>query len=116
MRFYLQPTMAILFAIKDGIKDAKHGQPPYLWAVFTSSERRKELIHSGWKSIGKIIIIALLLDTVYQVMVLKRFYPGEMMIVALCLAVIPYILVRGPINRLVRHRYQPSERTRDKAA
>ncbi len=29
-------------------------------------------------------------------------YPGETLIVAVLLAIVPYFLVRGPINRLVR--------------
>jgi hypothetical protein len=112
--------MALLFAIRDGIKDAKNGQSPYFWAIFTQPERRRELIQDGWKSIMKIVIVALLLDTVYQFLVLKRFYPMEMLIIVTWLAVFPYVATRGPINRLMRHRYQNLKSTlkssKDKAA
>lgn len=116
LRFYLQPTMAIFFAIKDGVKDARRGKPPYLWAILTTPEQRRELIRDGWKSIAKIVSIALLLDFIYQLLVLKHFYPGETMIVVFCLAVLPYALLRGPTNRLMRRRYQASSPSRDKAA
>ena len=42
------------------------------------------------------------MDTVYQITVLKAFYPGEAAIVALLLAFVPYLLLRGPIARITR--------------
>lgn len=102
IRLLLQPLMAIVFAIIDGRKDAKAGRPAYGWALFTSAEHRRELLKSGWKSVGKIFIIALVLDAVYQYLALRWFYPGEALLVAIALAIIPYLLLRGPVNRLLR--------------
>jgi hypothetical protein len=100
-RFILQPLMAIIFATIDGIKDAKLGRPAYFWAVVKNPEQRKELLQLGWKRIGKIFILAVILDVIYQVKVYHWFYPGETLLVAIVLAIVPYLLVRGPINRLV---------------
>lgn len=100
-RFILQPLMAIIFATLDGIKDAKLGRPAYFWAVVSNPEQRKELIKLGWKRIGKIFILAVVLDVIYQVKVYHWFYPGETLFVAIVLAIVPYLLVRGPINRLI---------------
>jgi hypothetical protein len=36
--------------------------------------------------------------------VLKTFYPGEAVIVAIALAFFPYLLLRGPIARVARWR------------
>jgi hypothetical protein len=44
------------------------------------------------------------MDSAYQLIVLDRFYPGEAVIVAILLAFIPYVLLRGPIARLARPR------------
>jgi hypothetical protein len=33
IRFLLQPTVAILLGSRDGVKDARMGLPPYLWAL-----------------------------------------------------------------------------------
>jgi hypothetical protein len=30
-------------------------------------------------------------------------YPEEALIVAICLALLPYLLLRGPVNRIARH-------------
>jgi hypothetical protein len=101
-RFILQPLMAFLFAMRDGVKDAKLGKPAYFWALFTCPDQRKALWKDGWKSFGKIFILAIILDIIYQWRVQHSFYPGEMLLTALVLAVLPYVLMRGPINRLVR--------------
>jgi hypothetical protein len=101
-RMIVQPLMAFIFATIDGLKDAKLGKPAYFWAIFTQPEQRKALWKDGWKHFGKIFILAIILDIVYQLKVQHTFYPGEMLLVALLLAAIPYILLRGPINRVAR--------------
>jgi hypothetical protein len=100
-RIVLQPLMAVLYAVLDGRKDARAGRGPFFWELFTAPGKRLEMIRSGWKSVGKVFILALLLDAVYQVWQLHWFYPGEALLVALILAIIPYILLRGPVNRLL---------------
>jgi len=42
------------------------------------------------------------MDTIYQIIVLKRFYPAEAVIVALLFAFIPYVIIRGPAARIAR--------------
>lgn len=102
LRLYLQPAMATVFAIRDGLKDAKAERPPYLWTVFTSPGDRRALIRDGWKSIGKVFVMAIALDAIYQLIVFRWIYPVEMLDVAVILAVLPYALLRGPVNRLAR--------------
>jgi hypothetical protein len=99
-RVFLQPTMAIIFAVRDGMKDARQGEPPYFWSLFTGSEGRMELVRKGWKSVGKVFILALVLDAAYQIWQLHWFYPGEALLTALLLAIVPYLLLRGPANRI----------------
>jgi len=101
-RFIVQPLMAIIFAVIDGVKDAKAGKPPYFWALFSTPEYRKELVKDGWKSIGKVFILAIILDAVYQLKVHSSVYAGELLIVAFTLAVVPYLVVRGPVDRLMQ--------------
>lgn len=99
-RLILQPLMAILFAVRDGRKDAREGKAPYFWAFFTRPQHRREMLREGWKSVGKIFILALVLDAVYQYITVRWFYPGEALVTAIALAFIPYLLLRGPVNRL----------------
>jgi hypothetical protein len=108
LRLYLQPAMAKIFGIRDGIHDAREGKPAYFWAIFTNSRQRKELIKSGFKSVSKILVFALILDAIYQIIELRWFYPGEALITALLLAFVPYLLIRGLAARLVRQRRRHS--------
>jgi hypothetical protein len=101
-RFIIQPLMAVIFAVRDGRKDAITGKPPYFWALFTDPGHRRDLLRDGWKSVGKVFVIGLALDAIYQFMVLGWFYPGEALVVAAVLALAPYLLLRGPVNRLFR--------------
>jgi hypothetical protein len=100
-RMILQPLMAVIFAIRDGRKDAGEGRVPYFWSLFTEPGYRAELLRNGWKSVGKIFVVALILDAVYQFITVRWFYPGEALVTALILAVVPYVVLRGPVNRLI---------------
>jgi hypothetical protein len=42
------------------------------------------------------------LDCVYQVMVFRRIYPFEAMVTAVILAIVPYLALRGTVNRIAR--------------
>ncbi|CAG0947475.1 hypothetical protein ANRL1_04169 [Anaerolineae bacterium] len=101
-RLLLQPLIAAVLGIRSGLKDAREGRPAYFWAVFTQAEQRREMLHDGWKSAGKVFIIANIIDAVYQLLILRWFYPGEAILVSAFLAFIPYLLIRGPVNRIAR--------------
>jgi len=103
-RLILQPLMAIIFAVRSGLKDAKEGKPAYFWGLFTDPDNRRDMLRDGWKSVGKIFVIAIIIDLVYQFVVFRWFYPGEALLVAVILAFIPYLLIRGPVNRIARRK------------
>lgn len=54
------------------------------------SDSRPELIRLAWKDVGKVFAVALVLDIVYELIVYRWIYPGQALIVAVSLAVIPY--------------------------
>jgi hypothetical protein len=101
-RFVLQPAMAVIFATLDGLKDAKAGNPPYFWGMVTDPANRGDMIKDGWKSVGKVFLLAIVLDVIFQIMVLGTVYPGETIVVAFLLAIVPYIILRGLVTRLAR--------------
>lgn len=98
-RFILQPVMATLFAMRDGVRDARAGRPAYLWALFTDPANRGSRLRDGWKSVSRIFVLAVLMDVIYEWLVFRRFYPGETLLVSLLLAAVPYALMRGPAKR-----------------
>jgi len=100
-RIVLQPIMASFFAIRAGLRDARSGKPPYFWALISDPAHRADMLRDGWKDIGKVFVLALALDAVYQLIELSFFYLGEAIIVALVLAILPYLILRALTNRVV---------------
>lgn len=111
-RLILQPTMAALLAIRAGLKDAREDRSPYLWHVLTDPIQRARLLHEGWKSIARVFLLAVIMDVIYQWIVARWVYPVEVLIVATVLAVVPYVLLRGPVNRLSKRRRGGRERSK----
>ena len=109
-RIILQPTMAIFYAIRDGRRDAREGKPPYFWGLFTRPAERATMLRDGWKAIVRVIVLGIVMDVIYQFIVLRWVYPVQMMVVVLVLVVLPYVLLRGPINRLTAPPGPPGER------
>lgn len=101
-RLFVQPLMAILFAVRDGSRDAREGRGAYLWSFVTDPEQRRYLLESGWKGISKVFVLAFVLDVVYQLMVSRGLRPLQALLTAIVLAVVPYALLRGPVNRVLR--------------
>ena len=102
-RLILQPMMASFFAVRHGLKEERENRPPYFWSLFTSAAaQRRELLRDGWKDVGKVFSLAVVLDLVYQVIVFRWVYPFESLVVAIILAILPYVLLRGLVNRLVK--------------
>jgi hypothetical protein len=105
-RLILQPLVALYFGVRDGLRDAREAKPPYFWALFTEPEHRRDMLGQGWKSIGKVFIVAIVLDFVFQYFVFRDVRLLGAFIAGLVLAIIPYLLVRGPVNRVMRARHE----------
>ena len=110
-RLLLQPAMATFFAIRDGLRDARECRPPYFWGLFSEKAERASMLKNGWKSVGKVFILAVVLDVVYQLIEHRwTVYPGEAVLVAIILAIVPYLVIRGPVNRIACRRKAVNER------
>ena len=116
LRFLMQPLMACFFAFRDGKKDAMDGNPPYFWALFTEPEHRRERLQSGWKSIGKVFVVAVILDVVFQVVAFHELrLRGGAIWAGIILALVPYTLLRGPFNRLFSRKRAAKEKPQPKS-
>jgi hypothetical protein len=98
-RFILQPTMALIAATHDGIRDAQLGRSPYFWTVWSEPMKRAGRLREGLVSTARIMLLGIGMDAIYQLIVLKTFYPAEAVLIAIALFV-PYALLRGPISRI----------------
>jgi len=105
-RFILQPTMAVIAALRDGVHDARRGRRPYVWALIhgvRGPEGRGERLWEGIISTARILILGVIMDIIYQWKVLDTFYPVQSAVIAILVAFVPYLLLRGPIARIARH-------------
>ena len=101
-RFILQSLMAAIAATLDGVKDARVGRAPCLSAIAHNPGERLGHLGEGLTATARIILLGLVMDLIYQILIFKRFYPDEAVIVALLLAFVPYVLIRGPVTRIAR--------------
>lgn len=94
--------MAILFAVRDSNRVSRDGRSAYLWSLVSDPTERQYLLESGWKGICKVFALAFALDVVYQFMEWHGLKPLQALIRAIVLAVIPYAILRGPVNRVMQ--------------
>jgi hypothetical protein len=99
-RLLLQPTVAAILGVRAGLADARHGRPAYLWTVLQNASARHGLLRSGWRDIVRVFVMAVVLDVIYQITVYHSVALGELLFVAFLLAGVPYLLIRGPVNRI----------------
>jgi len=105
-RFILQPAMAILAAARDGVRDARLGRRPYVWALIhgvRDPQGRSGRLWEGIIATGRVLILGVIMDIIYQWKVLGTFYPGQAAVIVILLAFVPYLLLRGPFERVARH-------------
>ncbi|MDB6111095.1 MAG: hypothetical protein JWR69_2845 [Pedosphaera sp.] len=101
-RIIIQPLVAIVLAIRAGLKDARAGRPAFGWALVTDSAHRSQLLRESWNDVAMVFIAAVIIDLIYEIIVLRRIYLGQSLIVATTLALVPYMVIRGPVNRIAR--------------
>jgi hypothetical protein len=101
-RLVLQPLMAAFFAIRSGWRMRRPASRRTSGPSFSDRSDRRALIKDGWESVGRVFVLAIVLDVVYQLYVLHFVYPGEAIVVALILAIVPYLLLRGLVTRVAR--------------
>jgi hypothetical protein len=115
-RLLVMPLVVTFLAIRAHFKDVREGRPTGLWAFIKNSTERRQLFRSGLKDFGRVFIVACVLDTTYQLWVLRSFYLGELLIVAVGCAVVPYFLIRGPVMRIGQLLYRKWAKPADSKA
>jgi hypothetical protein len=101
-RFVLQPVMAALAALRDGLADARAGHAPFVQTVLTDPAQRGARLDQALIATSRIVLLGLAMDTAYQIIEFRSFHPAEAVIIALALAFVPYLLLRGVVTRVAR--------------
>jgi hypothetical protein len=101
-RFVLQPVMATIAALRDGLHDARSGRAPFLRAMLTDPSQRRGRLDEALIATSRIVLLGLAMDTAYQVIEFDTFHPAEAVLISLLLAFVPYLLLRGLATRAAR--------------
>ncbi|HQR12840.1 MAG TPA: hypothetical protein PLW68_16080 [Casimicrobiaceae bacterium] len=99
----MQPIVAAIFAVRAGRRGARDGNSLFYRAVLGDPACRRERLQEAWKHIGKVFILAVIIDAAYQFIVEHLVYPSEALMVGLILAVFPDLVSRGIVNRVLRN-------------
>jgi hypothetical protein len=101
-RFVLQPLIAVILGIRSGRSDAREGRPPYLYGLVFHQHLRRELLRSSFETVINLMLMGILMDAVFQWIILGVSHPGAALVVGPVLIVIPYSIARAVTNRLTR--------------
>jgi hypothetical protein len=102
-RFILQPLVATLLGIRSGMADARAGRLPYLLGLLAADrQRRRELARDGLATVANLLLMGILLDSVFQWLILGASYPGPALVVGPVLITTPYAIARALANRATR--------------
>jgi hypothetical protein len=119
LRLLTMPLVVTFLAVRTGLRDAREGRTMFFWSILTNPTERPRLLRSAFKDLGRVLVMALVLDAAYQVVVLRAFYIVQALIVATVCAIVPYFLMRGPISVLMcclyRNRPVPASASTAKA-
>jgi hypothetical protein len=102
IRFYLQPTLAFVAAVKDGVNDARQGHKAFFWTALWDPTQPHGRLREGLMSTSQMALIGFAMDAIYQFRMLDRFYPVETVVMVLLLAVLPYFALRWVVEHVAR--------------
>jgi len=103
-RLYLQPVMSLIYAVIAGIRDAKAGRQPFMingLILGKTNRSRKDLLKEIWKDVGKVFILAAIMEIIFEIIEFKTVHPFEVIKVSFFLAILPYLILRGLVERIV---------------
>jgi hypothetical protein len=101
-RFILQPLMSTALGVRDGIRDAKEGKPPYLIRVLSSNEPAFDVVKIGLKSITIPLSLGVILDLILQKIIFNAMYLLPALFAGTVLVAFPYSVARALSNRVAR--------------
>jgi len=99
-RLFLQPTMAFILGIRDGLHDARTGAHPIVWSILLGVGNRKHLLRSMLRRLVGPILVATIADSVVQYLMFGHVRPLFAFIVGTLLMATPYSIARGLSNRI----------------
>lgn len=94
LRLLLQPVVATVLAVRAGRLDLRRGRSRNLRPMRPHPRKWQQSLLEAWRDVGTLFLVGLALDLTYQVIALHAFRISHALIVAVVLAVVPYVVVR----------------------
>ncbi len=110
-RLILQPTVAIILAVRAGVLEARE--------MSSGNEvhpKHWHLLLRGILLIIRLVIAVVVIDWIYQFYVVGELHGGESFTVSLILAVIPFFVVRALTRRIALRVRRPKAQQSDHPA
>ncbi len=104
LRFILQPLIGLLLGVRDGLKDARAGEPPFIYDLIVNREDRRAKLSSLLQSLSKTIVIAIVLDLIAQYLIFGHVRISGAIVVAVIILVVPYSVARAITNQAITRR------------
>ena len=104
LRFVFQPLVGLTLGARDGLRDAKAGEPPFIFDLIVNRENRRAKLVSLSKSLSKTIIIAIVLDMIAQYLIFGQVRITGAIAIAIIILIVPYSLARAITNKIVTKR------------
>jgi lipopolysaccharide export LptBFGC system permease protein LptF len=99
-RFILQPAIAVLLGIRDGLLDARAGTPPFIADLLFRPRHRARQFQAALHRLLSPILVAIVLDAIAQHLIFHHVRPVAALLVGTFVMGLPYALARGFSNRL----------------
>jgi hypothetical protein len=111
LRVFIQPAIALLLGVRDGINDWALGRGPYLITIFRQRKRGTVLLRQGLRAIALPLCIAVAASLLFQYLIRARMRFVPALLYAILFVAIPYMLARAVANRVERFRHRPRRPT-----
>lgn len=108
IRLIAQPLVAMILGIRMGVRDAKHGKPPFFASIVghahdASGASRLAILRQGLRDAIVPLCLAFILDGILQYLILGRVRPAAAVVDGLLLVFVPFVLLRGLSQRVWSH-------------
>jgi len=104
IRFILQPTIAIVIGVRQGLADARADLPNFLYGLAFHAQHRGYLVRSSVSGVRDLVAIAILLDIISQAIIFREIHAAAALILGPALIAVPYSVARALSNLIYKAR------------
>lgn len=91
-RLILQPLVAAGFGIRAGLANARRSKEQHEGAL--DPAYRRTMFRQALQDVGKVFVIGIGLDVIFQIIALRTVYPAEAVLVGFLIVALPYQIIR----------------------